>query len=70
MPTNLTPQIEAARQALASLELFAGHYASGADYQDHKQKVQKILRDLGTRVQQGNPADNFYTRFADALEKL
>lgn len=70
MATNRTPELELARQALASLELFMEHYASSTPYQEHKQKVIEMVAHRGANVQMGDRNDNFLTRFAAALQML
>lgn len=53
------------RNALASLELYSGYYASSEPYQKHKKEVAGILRNSA----QGKPHQEFLIGIADAIEK-
>ncbi|NTV09164.1 MAG: hypothetical protein HGA47_00105 [Zoogloea sp.] len=66
-----THAFEAARQAFASLELFADQYASSQPFQEHFQSVTGVLRGRAENLKGASPHEAaFYATLADALEKL
>lgn len=70
MALNFSDNLDAARQALASLELFAGHYASSAPFQEHKERVIAVLSERNKNRPLGDPNDNFLSHFCEAVRKL
>lgn len=70
MAINFSDDFEMARQAMASLELFAGHYASSTKFQEHKNEVIEILAQRAANRKIGDPSDNFLSHFCAALRKV
>lgn len=71
MEIPVIDSFEYAKQAMASIEFFRKHYASGQQFQQHLTQITEILR--GVAVNKFTSGDaygdqKFLLSFADALE--